>query len=166
MPLSTEVGLSTGDIVLDGESAPPKKGHSLHFSVHVYCVQTAGWIKMPLGTKIGFGPGHIVLNGDPFPQRWHSPLPTFLPMSIVVKRSPVSATAEYLFYIMLFALCKKCSAVAEMADRLATIDMGRRVRGCCAPFGGGVAGSPSNTVWPGPIWPSSIPSGVLIHPAV
>ena len=84
MPLSTEVGFSTGDIVLDGESAPPKKGHSLHFSVHVYCVQTAGWIKMPLGTKIGFGPGHNVLNGDPSPQRWHSP--HFRPMSIVSKR--------------------------------------------------------------------------------
>jgi len=28
------------------------------------------------------------------------------------------------------------SAVAEMGDRLATIDMGRKVRGCCAPFWG------------------------------
>jgi len=28
----------------------------------------------------------------------------------------------------------KCSAVAEMGDHLATIDMGQRVRGCCAPF--------------------------------
>jgi len=38
MPLSTEVGLSPGDIVLDGDpSAPPQKGHSspLHFLAHV-----------------------------------------------------------------------------------------------------------------------------------
>jgi len=28
----------------------------------------------------------------------------------------------------------KCSAVAEMGDHLAIIDMGQRVRGCCAPF--------------------------------
>jgi len=28
----------------------------------------------------------------------------------------------------------KSSAVAEMGDRLATIDMGRKVVGCCAPF--------------------------------
>jgi len=28
----------------------------------------------------------------------------------------------------------KCSAVAEMGDRLTTIDMGRKVGGCCARF--------------------------------
>jgi len=32
---------------------------------HVYCVQTARWIKMPLSMKVGFGPGQIVLDGDP-----------------------------------------------------------------------------------------------------
>jgi len=32
----------------------PKIGGAvpLHFSAHVYCDQTAGWIKMPLGTKV------------------------------------------------------------------------------------------------------------------
>ena len=59
---------------------------------------------------------------------------------------------------------KKCSAVAEMGDRLATIDMDRKVGGCCALFRGW-AGSPSNTMWPGPR-PTSILSGILIHPAV
>jgi len=45
--------------------------------------------------------------------------------------------------------CNKSSAVAEMGDRLATIDMDRKVGGgCCAPFRGG-AGFPSNTVSPG-----------------
>ena len=48
-----------------------------------------------------------------------------------------------------------------MGDRLVTIDVGRKVGGCCAPFHGG-AGSPSNTVWPGPR-PASIPSGILIN---
>jgi len=33
------------------------------------------------------------------------------------------------------------------------------------PFGGGGAGSPSNTMWPGPR-PTSLPGGILIHPAV
>ena len=100
MPLSTEVGFSTGDIVLDGESAPPKKGHSLHFSVHVYCVQTAGWIKMPLGTKIGFGPGQTVLDGDPAtpPPKGAQQPRTLLPMSIVAKRSAISATAEHFLH--------------------------------------------------------------------
>jgi len=50
----------------------------------------------------------------------------------------------------------KSSAVAEMGDRLATTDMGRKVGGCCAPFRGG-AGYPSNTMSPGPR-PTSIPA--------
>ena len=34
---------------------------------HVYCGQTAGWIKMPLGTEVDLGQGDIVLDGDPAP---------------------------------------------------------------------------------------------------
>ena len=66
----SEAGLSPGDIVLHGDPAPhPQKGaqQSPYFSAHVYCGQTAGWIKIPLGTKVGLGPGHIVLHGDPAP---------------------------------------------------------------------------------------------------
>jgi len=44
---------------LKGAQQPP------HFSAHLCCGQTAGWIKMPLGTKLSSGPGHIVLDGDP-----------------------------------------------------------------------------------------------------
>jgi len=41
MRLGREVGLGSGDIVLDGDPAPaPPKGHSPQFSVHVYCGQT------------------------------------------------------------------------------------------------------------------------------
>jgi len=61
-------GIGPGDVVLDGDPAlpPPKKRHSLpQFSAHVYCGQTAGWIKMPHGTMVGPGPCHIVLDGDP-----------------------------------------------------------------------------------------------------
>jgi len=67
MPVGMEVGVSSGDFVLDGVPAPcPKRGQSPpKFSVHVYCGQTAGWIKMALGMEVGFGPGHIVLDGDP-----------------------------------------------------------------------------------------------------
>jgi len=32
----------------------------------------------------------------------------------------------------------KCSAVAELGDRLATIDMGRKVGGCSSPFLGAI----------------------------
>jgi len=70
MPLGTEVGLGPDDIVLNGDSAPlPQKGAEppSQFSAHVYCGQTAVWIKMALGTEVGLGPGHIVLDGDPAP---------------------------------------------------------------------------------------------------
>ena len=50
---------------------------------------------MPLGTEVGFGPGHIVFDGDPAPSKGHS-IPIFRPMSVVAKRSPISATAEHL----------------------------------------------------------------------
>jgi len=42
-----------------GGGAPLSK-----FSAHVYCGQTAGWIKMPLGTNVGLNPGDSVLDGD------------------------------------------------------------------------------------------------------
>ena len=37
------------------------------FLGHVYCGQTAGWIKIALGTEVGLDPGHIVLDKDPAP---------------------------------------------------------------------------------------------------
>jgi len=63
MPLGTEVGLGPGNFVFDGD---PSKGHThptrTQFLAHVYCDQTAGWMKTPLGTEVGLnlGPGHIV----------------------------------------------------------------------------------------------------------
>ena len=60
-----QVGLGPGHIVLDGDPAPHlQKGADPQFSAHVYCGQTAGWIKMALGMEVGLGPGHIVLDGD------------------------------------------------------------------------------------------------------
>jgi len=52
-----------------------KNGHSPQFSAHVYCGQTAGWIKMALGMEVGLGPGHIMLDWDPVPspQRGDNP---------------------------------------------------------------------------------------------
>jgi len=37
VPLGMEVDLGPGHIVLDRDPAPPKTGHSPHFSAHVYC---------------------------------------------------------------------------------------------------------------------------------
>ena len=72
----------------------------------VYCGQTCGWIKMALGTEVGLGPGDIGLDGDRAPPRMGggtADSPTFRPVSIVAKRSPISATAELLFYSIVCA---------------------------------------------------------------
>ena len=56
---------------------------------HVYCGQTAGWIKMVLGTEVGLSPCDLVVldeNPVPSPKRGQSPLPNFWPISIVAKR--------------------------------------------------------------------------------
>ena len=45
----------------------PKGGRAPKFSAHVYCGQTAGWMKLVLGTDIGLSPGYFVLDGDPAP---------------------------------------------------------------------------------------------------
>jgi len=85
MPLGREVSLSSGDIALDGDRAPPKKGAHPQFSAHVYCGQTTGCISIPLGTEVGLDPGDIVLDGDPAPPK-RGTAPNFRPMSIVAKR--------------------------------------------------------------------------------
>jgi len=67
----------------------------------VYCGQTVGWIKMKLGVEVGLGPDHIVLDGDLYlPPERGTAAPSFRSMSIVVKRSPVSATAEHLLLLL------------------------------------------------------------------
>ena len=45
----------------------PKRGRTPKFSAHVYCGQTAGWIKMVLGMEVGLSPDDFVLDGDPAP---------------------------------------------------------------------------------------------------
>jgi len=97
MKLGTGVDLCPGLIVLDRDPALPSKGHSCpQFSVHVR--QTLGWIKAPLRTEVGLCPGDIVLDGDAAspPPNGAQQLLSFRPMSVVAKRSPISATAELL----------------------------------------------------------------------
>jgi len=51
MPLGMDVVLGQGHIVLDEDPVPaPKRGTAPQFSAHVYCEQTARWIKMPIST--------------------------------------------------------------------------------------------------------------------
>ena len=58
----------------------------------------------------------------------------------------------------------KSSAVAEVSDRGHNRQGPKRGWRLLCPFRGG-AGSPSNTMWPGPR-STSVPSGVFIHPVV
>jgi len=54
MALGTEIDLGPGDFVLDGDQlTSSKRGRSPlpQFVAHVYCNQTAGWIKMALGME-------------------------------------------------------------------------------------------------------------------
>jgi len=45
-----------------GTQLPPEKKAQppTHFLTHVYCGQTAEWIKMPLDTEVNLGPGDVV----------------------------------------------------------------------------------------------------------
>jgi len=63
-----EVGLGPGDFVFDGDLATSRtKGTPTptQFLAHVYCGQTAGWMKAPLYTEVDLGTGHIVLDVVP-----------------------------------------------------------------------------------------------------
>jgi len=77
-----------------GPRSPLQKGGRApsQFSVNVYCVQTAGWIKMVLGIEIGLSSDDFVLDGDPAPstKKGRSPLPNFRPISIVAQRLDAS----------------------------------------------------------------------------
>jgi len=75
---------------------------------------------MPYGTEVALVPGHIVLDGDPAPPptEWGTAAPTFRPIFIVAKRSPISATAELLLQIETSRpMTNKISAVADESVR-------------------------------------------------
>jgi len=55
---------------------------------------------MPLGTDVDLVPGHIVLDGAQYPpSKRGTAAPSFRPMSIVAKQSPISATGELLLLL-------------------------------------------------------------------
>ena len=82
-----EVDLGPGDFVFDGDPANPRTEGTpttSQFLAHVYCGQTAGWMKTPLDTEVDIGPGHIVLDGVPALRESGTAAPrSFRPMSIV-----------------------------------------------------------------------------------
>jgi len=64
-----------GHCVQWGPSSPPRKKGTDHtqFLAHIYCGQTAGWIKMPLGMEVNLGPGDVLLDGVTAPPKRDKP---------------------------------------------------------------------------------------------
>jgi len=115
MPLGRKVGLGPSDIMLDEDPVPsPQKGADSPFTAHVYCGQTAEWIKIPLSTEVGRGPDHIVLDGNPALHLKGAQPPNFRPMSVVAKRSPISATAEHLNNAIIFTTYRNFTQYAVL----------------------------------------------------
>ena len=85
MLLGIEVGLAPGDIVLDGDPAPPKRGTAAlpHFSAVLW---PNGWVDQdPTWYEGRPRPGNIVFDADPAPPP-RGRARNFRPMSVVAKR--------------------------------------------------------------------------------
>ena len=81
------------------ETAPlPQKGTEPPILAHVYCGQTAGWIKTPLSTEVDLGAGHFVLDGSLAIGKRGTATPSSFRPCILWPRSPISATAELLLH--------------------------------------------------------------------
>jgi len=96
-----EVGLGPGDFVFDGDLATSRtKGTPTptQFVAHVYCGQTAGWMKAPLYTEVDLGTGHIVLDVVPAVREKGTAAPLCFRLCLLWPRSPISATAGLLLY--------------------------------------------------------------------
>ena len=95
---------------------------------------------MPLSMEVGLGTGHIVLDGDP-PTKGHSPPhANFRTMSVVAKRLIIFLASHFVhsFFISKTdegTYNKKSSTAVDMGNRLATIDIGRKVGAAVPLFG-------------------------------
>jgi len=69
MVLGMEIGLSPGDLVLDGGPSLSQKGGGplspIFDAFLLWPSQTTGCTKMPLGMELRLSPGDCVLDGDP-----------------------------------------------------------------------------------------------------
>jgi len=94
------VGLGPGNIVLDADPAPPqgaqlappqkKKFGPCLLWPNGWMDQDATWY------EVRPRPGRIVLHWKLAPLPKRGTAPSFRPMSLLAKRSPISATAEHL----------------------------------------------------------------------
>jgi len=104
VPFSTKVGLGPGDIALYAEVAPLKRAQPPIFALCL--LQPNGWMDHD-STWYGGRPlprRHCVRWGANPPKKRHI-TPTFRPMSIVAKPSPISAPAEFLLPFSFLCAC-------------------------------------------------------------
>jgi len=112
VPLGRKGGLDPSDIVLDGDRAPPppKRGQSPQFSAHVYwgtaqppnfgpyLLWPNGWMDQDATWYEGRPrPRPLSVTLGPSSRSQKGRASNFRPVSIVAKRSPISATAEHLY---------------------------------------------------------------------
>jgi len=116
MPLGTNIGLDLSDIVLDGDPPPPKRGHNPR-TFGPCLLWPNGWMDQDVTWYIGRRRPrqHCVRWGlSSPPVERGTAAPTFRPMSIVAKRSRISATAELLLGDGV--RCDFCPALAEVSE--------------------------------------------------
>jgi len=107
MPLGLEVDLGTGYIVLDGDPAPPpQRGTAPSFRpMSIVVKQLDGSRCHFVGRKASARVTLCQMGTQlPVPQRGTAS-PNFRSMSIAVKRSPISATAEHLSFSFPLSVC-------------------------------------------------------------
>ena len=67
-------------------------------------------MKTPLGTEVDLSTGHIVLDVVPAVREWGTaPPPSFRPC-LLWPRSPISPTAELLYYFVSYAVIRQNQA--------------------------------------------------------
>jgi len=99
----TKVGLVPSHMVLNGDPAlmPPKGAQQPPLSAHVYCGQSAGWIRIPLGKLVRgrFLPRRHCVQWEPSSPTERgtaAPPPLFGPCLLYPNSRPSLATAELL----------------------------------------------------------------------
>ena len=107
-----EVGLGPDDVVLDGDTVPlPKRGRSHpKFSAMFIVAKRLDGSRCHLvfGTEVNLGPDEVVLDGIAALPVIGTQSLCFRFISIVAKRSPISATAELLSIFICCYSAKSC----------------------------------------------------------
>jgi len=103
MKLRMQVGLGPGQIVLDGDPAPPPpKGGGAPNFWPIFVAKRLDGSRCHLVRRYATAQAALCYMETQLPlPKWAQP--QFSAMSVVTKRSPISATAEHYFVVMFMA---------------------------------------------------------------